>query len=175
MTGSLKYKPGILNFSSQLKCQKQSWPIHLAIRAEIWYFPEDSPSLEIIPKCCRALREKHFLNGKFIVLDYESYFTFLHHELSGNDRYYTDNFKTTPDNVKYARKTKFEPKVLVWLAIASKGISALVIRLIIHKSDQCRHLYRTMLAEIEAIHRKKAYWSRNYVYVPPARKVVFPL
>ena len=84
--------------------------------------------LEIIPKCCRALRDKHVANGKFIVLDDKSSITFSHHELSGNDGYYTDNFETTPDNVKYAGKTKFEPKVLVWLAISSKGISTPVIR-----------------------------------------------
>ena len=77
--------------------------------------------LKIIPKCCRALRDKHFANGKFIVLDDD-------HELSGNDGYYTGNFEITRDNVKYAGKTKFEPKVLVWLAISSKGISAPVIR-----------------------------------------------
>ena len=55
--------------------------------------------LEIIPKCCRTLRDKHFENGKFIVLDDESYFTFWHHELSGNDGYYTDNlFRKIKDN-----------------------------------------------------------------------------
>ena len=26
-----------------LKCQKQGWPIHQVIRAEIWYFPQHSP------------------------------------------------------------------------------------------------------------------------------------
>ena len=84
--------------------------------------------LEIIPECCRALRDKHFANGKFIVWYDESYFTFLHHELSGNNVYHTDNFETTRDNVKYDGKTKCEPKVLVWLAISSKGTSTPVIR-----------------------------------------------
>ena len=59
----------------------------------------------------------------------ESYFTFSHHELSGNYGYYTENFETTSDNIKYTGKTKFESKVLVWLAISSKGISSSVIRL----------------------------------------------
>ncbi|XP_031621012.1 uncharacterized protein LOC116339331 [Contarinia nasturtii] len=84
--------------------------------------------LEIIPKCCRELRRKHFVNGKFMILDDESYFTFSHHELSGNDGFYTENIVSTPDNVKYASKAKFEPKVLVWVAISSKGISTPVIR-----------------------------------------------
>lgn len=62
--------------------------------------------LEKISKCCRALRDKHFANGKFI-LDDESYFTFSHHELSGNDGYYTNNVELTPNNVKYAGHLKF--------------------------------------------------------------------
>ena len=78
--------------------------------------------LGIKPKCCRALRDTHCANGGSIVLDDESYFTFSHHELCGNYVYYKENFETTPDNVKYAGKTKFEPKVLFWLAISSKGI-----------------------------------------------------
>ena len=61
-------------------------------------------------------------------MDDESYFTILHYELSGNDAYYTDNFEKIPNNVKYAGKTKFEPKMLVWLVISSKGIPAPVIR-----------------------------------------------
>lgn len=84
--------------------------------------------LEKIPKCCRALRDKHFANGKCIILDDESYFTFSHHELSGNDGFYTDDIEATPDDVKYAGKSKFEPKVLVWVAISSKGVSAPLIR-----------------------------------------------
>lgn len=84
--------------------------------------------LEKIPICCRQLRLKHFAGGKFIILDDESYFTFSHHELSGNDGFYTDDIEATPDNVKYAGKLKFEPKVLVWVAISSKGVSAPLIR-----------------------------------------------
>lgn len=79
--------------------------------------------LEKIPKCCNALRLKHFKNNKTIILDDESYFTFSNHKMSGNDGFYTDNIEETPDNVKYAGKSKFEPKVLMWIAISSKGFS----------------------------------------------------
>lgn len=79
--------------------------------------------LKKIPKCCTALRLKHFTNKKTIILDDESYFTFSHHKLSGNDGFYTDKIEETPDNVKYAGKSKFEPKVLTWIAISSKGFS----------------------------------------------------
>jgi hypothetical protein len=48
--------------------------------------------------------------------------------LCGNHSFYTDDIETTPDNVKCVGKSKFEPKVLVWCAILSKGISTPVIR-----------------------------------------------
>lgn len=84
--------------------------------------------LEKIPKCCRALRRKHFTSDTFIVLDDEKYFTFAQHELSGNDHFYTDDIQSTPDNVKFKGKEKFEPKVLMWIVISSKGCSEPYIR-----------------------------------------------
>ena len=38
------------------------------------------------------------------------------------------------------------------------------------KSDQCRHLYRPMLAKIKAIHRKEAYSRRNHVLRGPGKQ-----
>lgn len=84
--------------------------------------------LEKIPKCCRALRTKHFSKDTFIILDDEKYFTFANHTLSGNAHFYTDDITGTPDNVKFAGKEKFEPKILVWIAISTKGLSAPLIR-----------------------------------------------
>lgn len=79
--------------------------------------------LQNIPKCCRALRTKHFSKEKFIVIDDEKYFTLANHTMSGNDIFYTDNIQTAPESVKFAAKAKFEHKVLVWIAISLKGIS----------------------------------------------------
>lgn len=61
-------------------------------------------------------------------MDDEKYFTFACHDLIGNNFFYTDDFDATPENVKFARKTKFEPKVLVWIAISCKGLSTPYIR-----------------------------------------------
>lgn len=76
-----------------------------------------------IPKCCRALRTKHLKNDVAIIMDDEKYFTFANHTLSGNNFFYTDNYEAAPDHVKYSGKAKFEPKVLVWVAISEKGVS----------------------------------------------------
>lgn len=79
--------------------------------------------LEKIPRCCRSLRVKHFRGEKVIILDDEKYFTFANSSISGNDGFYTDDYSTTPDKVKYKGIAKFEPKLLVWCAISSAGVS----------------------------------------------------
>lgn len=66
--------------------------------------------------------------GKCIVLDDESYFTFSRLEWSGNACFYTDGIEATQDNVRYASKSKFKTKVLVWWAVSSNGIATPIIR-----------------------------------------------
>lgn len=70
--------------------------------------------LENIVEFCRTLRLKHCANGEFIVLDGESYFAYSLRELS--------------DAAEYASESECEPKVLVWVAMSSKGISEALIR-----------------------------------------------
>ena len=47
------------------------------------------------------------------ILDDESYFTLSHSTINGNDNYYSDNIDLAPSEVKYSKKYKFEPKLLV--------------------------------------------------------------
>ena len=56
-------------------------------------------------------------------MDDESYFTLSNSTLSGNDRFYTDDVKACPENIKHHSKSKFEPKLLVWIAVSSEGMS----------------------------------------------------
>ena len=61
--------------------------------------------------------------GNFdFIFDDESYFTLNNTTLAGNDRFYSSKKKITPDNVKYKYKTKYEPKMLCWIAISPKGM-----------------------------------------------------
>lgn len=102
---------------------------------------------------------------------FEFYFIFSHHELIGNDGYYTDNIEATPDNVKYAGKMKFEPKVLVWLAISSnEGYFSPSYSAIGCKSGQFWHLYWRMLAEIEAIYWGHACSRPNHALAGPSKQ-----
>ena len=59
----------------------------------------------------------------FIIVDDEKYFTFSGEETPGNAGFYSSNKENIPDDVKFKSKQKFEPKILVWLALSSKGIS----------------------------------------------------
>lgn len=79
--------------------------------------------LEQVPIKCRKLLNAVQSRKKFIVMDDEKYFTLSNSSTAGNAGFYTTNIKTTSAHVKFAFKKKFEPKVLVWLAISSKGVS----------------------------------------------------
>ena len=57
-----------------------------------------------------------------IVMDDESYFTLHHDSIPRNAGYFMFNKSSTPVTVKFQCK-KFEPKIMVWLAISTEGIS----------------------------------------------------
>ena len=77
------------------------------------------------PKCRWLLQ--NYKNSEFIIDD-ESYFTLSNSLLTGNDSYYSNDRTLTPDDVKHYDKAKYEPKVLVWMAISSKGMSKIYVR-----------------------------------------------
>lgn len=58
-----------------------------------------------------------------LILDDEKYFS-LSGNVPGNNRFYSSNPSSTPANVKFRQRQKYEPHVLVWLAISSKGVSS---------------------------------------------------
>lgn len=72
------------------------------------------------PKCAKIVQ---IFRKKEIIIDDESYFGLSNFELSTNAGFYSSNVDETPDEVKLKRKSKFEPKLLVWIAMSSKGLS----------------------------------------------------
>ncbi len=62
------------------------------------------------------------------VLDDESYFTLNHNTINGNNIYYTDDVSQTPSSIKYATVENYEQKLLVWICISERGISAPIFR-----------------------------------------------
>lgn len=71
-----------------------------------------------VKRCCRWMHDRY--KKEDYVLDDEKYFT-----LSGpsNGNYYTSDVSTVPPELKFKQKSKFERKVLVYLAASRQGIS----------------------------------------------------
>ena len=62
--------------------------------------------------------------GKLIVMDDEKYFGPTGYQMSGNIHFYSSDHTQSPTEVKNRAKSKFEPKVLLWIAISEGGISS---------------------------------------------------
>ena len=58
-----------------------------------------------------------------LVLDDESYFSKSNNNNSGNSGFYTSDVFSTPSDVKYKPKQKFEEHILVYVAISNVAIS----------------------------------------------------
>ena len=58
----------------------------------------------------------------------KKYFGLLCDEIPGNSGFYTDNIEECHDDVRFKSKEKFPVKVLVKVAISSKGVSEPLIR-----------------------------------------------
>ncbi|CAF2108275.1 unnamed protein product, partial [Rotaria magnacalcarata] len=72
------------------------------------------------------------LRGDDLILDDEKYFTLSGNNVSGNRYFYSTNPTTTPADIKFQKKRKFEPKIMIWMAMSSKGVSSVYV----HKSKQ---------------------------------------
>jgi hypothetical protein len=84
--------------------------------------PQRTPKQQDEAKRKCSILYRKFKNFEWI-LDDESYFTFSHATINGNDAYYSSDLKSTPATVKFRPRKKFEPKCLVWIALSAKGIS----------------------------------------------------
>lgn len=71
-------------------------------------------------KCSKLTK---IFRKKQIIIDDESYFGLSNYKLSINAGFYSSNLDATSKDIKLKRKEKFEPKLLVWVALSPKGIS----------------------------------------------------
>ena len=82
----------------------------------------------------------------FIIMDDEKYFSFSGDNMPSNVGLWSCERERTSSEVKFKFKRKFAPKILVCLAISSKGISAL-------------HMETTKGSAINGgVYVKKCYW-----------------
>lgn len=80
---------------------------------------------------CGKLYRK-LLNGCDLIIDDEKYFKLSGDNVVGNRCFYSTDPDTAPPSVKFQKKKKFEPKVMIWMAMSSKGVSNIYV----HKSKQ---------------------------------------
>ena len=61
------------------------------------------------------------------MIDDEKYFGLTGSQMSGNIHFYSSDPSQIPTEVMNRAKSKFEPKVLLWIAISEDGISSPII------------------------------------------------
>ena len=86
--------------------------------------PETTPEKENRQRKCCRITTREFCRPTDdieVVIDDESYFPYHHDEVPCNAGYYCENREDVPPKVQFKFKSKFEPKVLVWMAISSRG------------------------------------------------------
>ena len=86
--------------------------------------PKYSETQKLMVKRQCAWIYRYFRKFDFVIDD-EKYFTLSH---SLNNSYFSSPTKSTPDSVKFQPKQKFEPKVMLWIAISKYGFSRPYLR-----------------------------------------------
>jgi transposase len=72
------------------------------------------------PRCRRILlKNRH----REVIMDDESYFTLSNSDKNSNAGFWTNDVQSTPDEVKFKTKQKYEQKAMLWIAISPRGIS----------------------------------------------------
>jgi len=83
-------------------------------------YQTDKQRKDTRPKCRRLLQNNRYTE---FIIDDESYFNLSNSSAPGNDRFYSNDLSKTPEDVLYKSVRKYEPKLLVWLAISPQGVS----------------------------------------------------
>ena len=86
---------------------------------------KDDAAIREARKRCRKLYNLY--KTLDFVIDDEKYFGLTGFQMSGNRNYYSSNRDRTPSSVATYSKKKFEPKVMLWIAISPKGLSTPVL------------------------------------------------
>lgn len=84
----------------------------------------EAQKTKIKSRCMRLYRGPLASSARAeIVMDDESYFGFSGSEYARNRGFYSSDKSNCPPDVQYARKQKFPPRIMVWLAISPRGLS----------------------------------------------------
>ena len=61
-------------------------------------------------------------NCCFVTMDNEKYFSLSYTNIPGHVYCYTSDKSAAPPDIKYKKRSKYEPKIMIWLTISSKGV-----------------------------------------------------
>ena len=70
-----------------------------------------------------------------ITLGDEKFFTLSTADVEGNAYFYSTDPSTAPIDIKFKKMMKFEPKIMVWMAVSSKDTSDVYV----HRSNEAIH------------------------------------
>ena len=93
-------------------------------RTKVPRYKDDAAKREAKKRCRKMYNLYKDLD---FVIDDEKYFGLTGFQMSGNRHFYSSDHGSTPSDVATYSKKKFEPKVMLWLAISPKGISRPVL------------------------------------------------
>ena len=99
-------------YSNPIKCRK---------RVKTPYYASAEKINSTKTKCRKLYNHTA---GKMIMMYDEKYFRLTGYQTSGNIHFYSSDPTQTPTEVKNRAKSKFEPKLLLWIAISEDGISS---------------------------------------------------
>ena len=100
------------------------------------------------------------------VIDDESYFTLDNSDLAGNDMFYSDDINSCSDNIKYKLVEKFAPKLLVWIAMCSRGASEIYIVPKNLSINQDIYMQECLSKRLLPMLRKHYKNNNNYIFWP---------
>ena len=104
--------------------------------------------LEEIPTRARRLY-RMLSNSDFeLITDNEKYFLLQDQSTTTNRGFYKSDKRTTAPQVKFKRTQKFEPKILVWIALSEKGISKPFFSKQKHAVIQTTYLNRCIITRL---------------------------
>ena len=65
---------------------------------------------------------RNISNRCFVIMDDEKYVSLSNTNLPGNVYYYTSDKSAAASDIKYKKRSKYEPTIMIWLAVSLKGV-----------------------------------------------------
>ena len=137
----------------RFKASYQTVSNHLKAMGNRYYKKQRAPKctnkqLEEVPTRARELYRMLSNNDFELIMDDEKYFLLQDQSAPTNRGFYTSDKRTTAPQVKFKRTQKFEPKILVWIAISEKGISKSFFSKQKQAVSQTTYLNRCIIARL---------------------------